>query len=185
MTYKDKASNVWSPPCKTFHVHSRARASVRAYTPDMGWLRLVGFLKWPVSFAEYSLFYRALLQTRPIILRSLLIVATLYDFVCVYRGYVLKDLCCAWYRVAMTHTMHYLDRLISAKEPCNQWLFCEKRLNLRHPMHLRHPAVVSRVPSTLQHAATRCNMLQHAATNSSTQQHSATTLLSGVCCSVL
>jgi len=43
---------------------------------DMGWLRLVGSLKSYVSFAEYSLFYRALLQKRPIILRSLLIVAT-------------------------------------------------------------------------------------------------------------
>ena len=31
-----------------------------------------------VSFAEYCLFYRALLQKRPIILRSLLIVATTY-----------------------------------------------------------------------------------------------------------
>ena len=44
----------------------------------MGWLRLVGSLKLQVSFAEYSLFYRALLQKRPIILRSLLIVATPY-----------------------------------------------------------------------------------------------------------
>jgi len=43
---------------------------------NMGWLRLVGSLKLQVSFAEYSLFYRALLQKRPIILRSLLIVAT-------------------------------------------------------------------------------------------------------------
>jgi len=41
---------------------------------DMGWLRLVGSLKLQVSFAEYSLFHRALLQERPIILRSLLIV---------------------------------------------------------------------------------------------------------------
>jgi len=31
-----------------------------------------------VSFAEYSLFYRALVQNRPITLRSLLIVATPY-----------------------------------------------------------------------------------------------------------
>jgi len=45
---------------------------------DMGWLRLVGSLKLYVSFAEYRLFYRALLQKRPIILRSLLIVATPY-----------------------------------------------------------------------------------------------------------
>jgi len=35
----------------------------------------VGSLKLYVSFAEYSLFCRALLQKRPIILRSLLIEA--------------------------------------------------------------------------------------------------------------
>jgi len=44
----------------------------------MGWLRLVGSSKLQVSFAEYHLFYRALLQKRRIILRSLLIVATPY-----------------------------------------------------------------------------------------------------------
>jgi len=32
-----------------------------------GWLRLVGSMKLQVSFAEYSLFYRALLQKRRII----------------------------------------------------------------------------------------------------------------------
>jgi len=47
----------------------------------MGWLRLVGSLKLQVSFAEYSLFYRALLQKRRIVLRSLLIVATLYHII--------------------------------------------------------------------------------------------------------
>jgi len=46
---------------------------------DMEWLRLVGSLKMKVSFAEYRLFYRVLLQKRFIILRSLLIVATPYD----------------------------------------------------------------------------------------------------------
>jgi len=45
---------------------------------DMGWLRWVGSLKLKVSFAEYCLFCRALLQKRPIILWSLLIVATPY-----------------------------------------------------------------------------------------------------------
>ena len=44
----------------------------------MGWLRLVGSLKSYVSFAEYCLFYRALLQNTPEILRSLLIVDTPY-----------------------------------------------------------------------------------------------------------
>jgi len=33
----------------------------------MGWLRLVGSIKLLVSVAEYCLFYRALLQKRPII----------------------------------------------------------------------------------------------------------------------
>jgi len=47
----------------------------------MGWLRLVDSLKRKVSFAEYSLFIRVLLQKRPIILRSLLIVATQYPIV--------------------------------------------------------------------------------------------------------
>jgi len=42
----------------------------------MGWLRLVGSFKLQVSFAEYRLFCRALLQQRPILLRSLLLVAT-------------------------------------------------------------------------------------------------------------
>ena len=44
----------------------------------MGWLRLVDFLKSQVSFAEYRLFHRALLQKRLMFLGSLLIVATPY-----------------------------------------------------------------------------------------------------------
>ena len=45
---------------------------------SMGWLRLVGSLKLnlQVSFAEYSLFYTAVLHKRPVIWRSLLTVAT-------------------------------------------------------------------------------------------------------------
>jgi len=44
----------------------------------MGWLPLVGSLKLEVSFAECHLFYRALMQKRPILLRSLLVIATTY-----------------------------------------------------------------------------------------------------------
>ena len=44
----------------------------------MGWRRLVGFLKLQVSFAEYRLFNRPLLQKRPIILLILLTEATPY-----------------------------------------------------------------------------------------------------------
>jgi len=45
----------------------------------MGLLRWVSSFKLEVSFAEYSLVCRALLQKRPIILRSLLIEATPYQ----------------------------------------------------------------------------------------------------------
>ena len=54
ITCKDQASYGSSPPC-------------------MGSLQFVGSLKSLVSFAEHRLFYMALLQKRPIILRSLLI----------------------------------------------------------------------------------------------------------------
>jgi len=44
----------------------------------MGWLRLVGALKLQVSLQDVGVFCRSLLQRRPIILGSLLIVATPY-----------------------------------------------------------------------------------------------------------
>jgi len=44
----------------------------------MGWLRLVGSIKSQVSFSEYCLFYRALLQKSPRILSILLTKATLW-----------------------------------------------------------------------------------------------------------
>jgi len=47
---------------------------------SMEWLRLVGSLKLRVSFAECSLFYRALLQKRPVILWSLLIVVSITPY---------------------------------------------------------------------------------------------------------
>ena len=50
----------------------------RPYEWNKGGLRLVGSLKLQVCFAEYRLFYKALLQKRPMIFRSLLIVATAY-----------------------------------------------------------------------------------------------------------
>jgi len=54
------------------------RDSVLPRSLSMGWLRLAGSLELLVSFAEYHLCNRALLQKRPGILRSLLIVATPY-----------------------------------------------------------------------------------------------------------
>ena len=49
----------------------------------MGWLRSVGSIKLQVSFAEYHLFYRSLLQKRPMILSILLTKATPYWVVCI------------------------------------------------------------------------------------------------------
>ena len=77
------------------------------------WLRLVGSLKLYISFAEHNFFYRALLQKRPVILRSLLIATLYWDtqecvyaFIClcvgVWAGHVVFwELCmsvCVCYR---------------------------------------------------------------------------------------
>jgi len=63
------------------YIHIYIHVPIHIYTEYMGWLRLAGSLELYVSFAEYPLFYRALLQKRPTILRSLLFVATPYpDF---------------------------------------------------------------------------------------------------------
>jgi len=51
---------------------------VKSEPPPMGWLRSVGSIQLQVSFAEYRLFYGALLQKRPLILSILLIEATPY-----------------------------------------------------------------------------------------------------------
>ena len=81
----------------------------------MGWLRLVGSLKLLVSFAEFRLFHRALLQKRPIILRSLLRVATP----------------CLQVHGSFSSTEPYDYWPLVLKETCNVW----------HPMHLRHPVM--------------------------------------------
>ena len=59
-------SYVWhdSLICVTWCIHTRRRAI---------WYEYINLI---VSFAEYRLFYRSLLQKRPIILRSLLVTAT-------------------------------------------------------------------------------------------------------------
>jgi len=113
----------------------------------MWWLRLVGSLKLQVFFAEYRLFYGALLQKRPIILRSLLIVATQYQpmdkrsvvpllHLCIYKTNLRAYVCV---RVCVSVCVH-----------------------------------VCACINTLQHTATQCNTLQHTATHWNTLQHTAT-----------
>ena len=64
------------------HMNESCHSNIALCGLNMGWLRLVGSSKLQVSSAENSLFYRALLQKRPIIVRSLLIVATPYPIAC-------------------------------------------------------------------------------------------------------
>ena len=52
--------------------------------PEMGWLRLVSSLKLQVSFAIEPYKRDDILQKRPIILRSLLILATPYVYIYIY-----------------------------------------------------------------------------------------------------
>jgi len=78
----------------------------------MGWLRLVGSLKLQLSFAEYSLFYRALLKKRLITLRSLLIEATPYDTLPRKYGWVSHVTPC-WVSVCVcVCTYDLLDRVL-------------------------------------------------------------------------
>jgi len=91
----ESTSNIWILNTRLYLAHSSCSGyrlinshCTRHYAQDssrtvyglinLWWLRLVGSLELQVSFAEHSLFYRALLQKKSIILRSLLIVATPY-----------------------------------------------------------------------------------------------------------
>ena len=74
-----------------------------------GWLRLVGSLKSSVSFAECHLFHRALLQKRPIILRSLIIVAT----PCTHKDTHNIDTCAHAYTNTNTHAYTYIHLSVS------------------------------------------------------------------------
>jgi len=84
----------------------RTQAYLVTHTCTMEWLRLAGCLKLYVSFAEYSLFYRALSQKRPIILRSLLMVAT------AYRAFEWATLFTGWPRLiaSLIFIGHFLQK---------------------------------------------------------------------------
>ena len=118
----------------------------------MEWSRLEGSLKLWVSFAEYSLFSWALWHKRPIILRSLPIVATPYQ-VCVCTRLSKACMCACvhvcgggttwgkWegYRVAKRHGMPYLCWSFCRKALLSVSLLRKETCNFRHRMRLRHP----------------------------------------------
>ena len=109
-------------------IYTHAHTHVYTHTEaSMGWLRLVGSLKWEVSFAEEPYKRVYILQKRPITLRSLLIVATPYllhvHILCVYvrvymrvraRAWVFVSVCvyefacvyvCAWQKCISFHSL--------------------------------------------------------------------------------
>ena len=91
----------------------------------MGWLRLVGSLKLQVSLAKETCKRGYILQKRPIILRSLLIVATpyhdtqiylfmylhmfmyIYEYVYIYMYIHISNILCIY-----IHTEIYIDNFI-------------------------------------------------------------------------
>ena len=68
--------NIHEPDAFVVTHEPEVRGITRDLLSDMRWLRSVGSIKLQVSFAEYRLFYRALLQKRPLSLSILLTEAT-------------------------------------------------------------------------------------------------------------
>jgi len=70
--------------------------------------------KWQVSAAEYSLFYRALLQMRTTILRRLLIVATTYTHFCSQTHVSFLNYVCVF-----THMCVFSHMYIPSEHECH------------------------------------------------------------------
>jgi len=105
--------------------------------PHMEWLQVVGSLKLHVSFAEYNLFCRALLQKRPFILRSLLIVATPYHlYHTVYKWYTIPY---NWYGVAMISRLLKILGFFCRISSLLQGSFAKETCNFKVPTHRSHP----------------------------------------------
>jgi len=99
----------------------------------MGWLRLVGSLKLQVSFAEYRLFYRALLQKRPLFLRSLPIVATPYALIRLLRKWYLcvsHDVC----EGVMSHI--WMSHVTYMDESCRPYKRVMSHIWMSHVTHM-------------------------------------------------
>ena len=128
----------------------------------MGWLRLVGSLKLQVSFAEYCLFYRALLQKRPIFLRSLLIVATPECFITSHN--------------TLQHTAPYCTTLHHTAPHCTTLQPTAPHCPTLHRTAPHCTALHHTAPhcTTLRHTAPHCTTLQHIAAHCNTLQHTAT-----------
>ena len=136
----------------------------------MGWLRLGASSKSQVSFAEYRLFYRAFLQNRPIILRSLLIVATPYSYAHTHRQTHADTRTHTHHKSQVTQITHiHFISIQHTATLCNTRqhtaTHCSTLPYSSTHMHIWKEAHVTNIHyNTLQHTATHCNTLQHTAT---------------------
>jgi len=92
----------------------------------MGWLRSVGSIKWQVSFEEYRLFHRALLQKRPIILSILLTKATPYQVMShVWRSHVTHmNESCRTYEWVVSHILiSHVAQMNSLQQSAQVWSY--------------------------------------------------------------
>ena len=146
----------------------------------MGWLRLVGSSKLQFSFAEYRLFYRALLHKRPMIP---LLVASAHTEQLVHGGILQHT---GAHCNTLQHTATHCNTLQNTATHCNTLQRTATHCNAlqhsaTHCNTLQHSATHfnTRVlggilPLSRLHTATHCNTLQHIAIHCSTLQHTAT-----------
>ena len=100
---------------------------------------LVGSLKLQVSFAEYSLFYRALLQKRHIILRSLLIVATPQQLILATSRVIFGRI--SYYGVAAISRLLKITCLFCRISSLLQGSFAKENYNFKEPTNRSRPIV--------------------------------------------
>jgi len=122
----------------------------------MGWLRLVGFLKLWVSFVKEPYKTDDILQKRPIISRSLLIVATPYVY-----AYTLQHT--ATHCNTIQYTVTHCNMLQHAATHCNALQHTPTQYITQMLLYQLQPKL------SLQLNATHCNTLESTATHYTTQ----------------
>ena len=147
----------------------------------MGWLRSVGSLKLYVSFAEYSLFYRALLQKET------------YNFKePTNRSYPIADLATSrllsiWritnyckLRPSQQHTATHCNTLQRTATHCNTLTVVIATHTATH-CNTQHSLPVVIVAGPERHCHHHCNTLQHTATHCNTLHHTRLSRITTCC----
>ena len=106
----------------------------------MGWLRFVGSLKAQVSFAKEPYKRDIILQKRPTILRSLLIVATPQSCLTNWRSCARHDSFCRW----TYWNLGLFCRILSLLQGsfAKETYACRETTDRSHPIVLSHESAV-------------------------------------------